>query len=190
MTDPLDTIRTLQDALRLSEERTELALDAANAGVFDADITKGVVYGSARYRELLGVPDGPIDARTTVDIAHPDDRALALAPWRAGEVNGRVCYLIRAKPPGASDWRTFETRARLFRDDAGRVIRIIGVSYDVTDSVARLQAVRASEQRLSAAQAIAGIGTWSYEIPTGEIIWTPELFRMYDIEERGRTGPT
>ena len=39
MTDPHQTIRALQDALRLSEERTELALDAANAGVFDADIT-------------------------------------------------------------------------------------------------------------------------------------------------------
>ena len=70
------------------------------------------------------------------------------------------------------------------------MIRIIGVSYDVTDSVARLQALRESEQRLSTAQAIAGIGTWSFEIPTGEIVWTSEVFSMYDIDRQGRSGPT
>src|SRR6188768_3647616 len=103
--------RVLREALRLSEERVELALDAADAGVFDCDLITGFVYGSARYRVILGLPEGPIDGPATAALIHPDDQVYALTPWSAlPEVNGRMVWTARVRPLGSSEWRLIETR--------------------------------------------------------------------------------
>lgn len=180
----------LREALRLSEERADLALDAAHAGVFDVDLTTGRVYGSSRYREILGLPDGPIDGRLTAEMIHPDDRAVALAPWDLPDVGGRLAWNARVQPRGSSEWRLIETRARVLRDEGGRPVRLIGVMHDVTDAAAQLDALRESERRLSEAQQVAGIGSWSWTPATGEIVWTDELFRIFDFERTDRAGPT
>ncbi|MBL0170207.1 MAG: PAS domain-containing protein [Gemmatimonadaceae bacterium] len=179
----------LREALRLSEERADLALDAADAGVFDCDLTTGILYGSLRFRTALGLPDGPIDVRTTIAQMHPDDREGALRPWNLPEVNGRVAWNARARPVGSTEWRLIETRARVFRNEHGRAVRLIGVLHDVTDARRQMDALRESEWRLAQAQRIAGIGSWSWAPATNEIVWTDELFRIFDIEAGGRQGP-
>ncbi len=180
----------LREALRLSEERADLALDAAQAGVFDVDLTTGRVYGSARYRAILRVPDGPIDGRLTAEMIHPDDRAVALAPWNLPDEGGRLTWNARVRPHGSNDWRLIETRARVLRDEEGRPVRLIGVMQDVTDATAQLDALRESERRLSEAQQVAGIGSWSWNPATDEIVWTDELYRIFDVAKTTRPGPT
>ena len=180
----------LREALRLSDERAELALDAADAGVFDCDLVVGTVYGSARYRAILGIGDGPIDGQLTAALIHPDDQRFALTPWELPEVNGRLVWNARVKPLGSSEWRLIETSARVLRDASGRPVRLIGVMRDVTVVSSQLDALRESERRLAEAQRVAGIGSWSWDPATGEIIWTDELFRIFDMERGERRGPT
>jgi PAS domain S-box-containing protein len=180
----------LREALRLSEERAELALDAAQAGVFDVDLMTGRVYGSARYRTILRLPDGPIDGRLVAEMIHPEDRAVAMEPWNLPDVGGRLTWNARVRPHGSNEWRLIETHARVLRDEEGRPARLIGVMHDVTDTVAQLDALRESERRLSEAQQVAGIGSWSWNPVTREIVWTEELYRIFDVERDGRAGPT
>lgn len=180
----------LGEALRLSEERADLALDAAGAGVFDCDFETGLLYGSPRFRAMFGLPDGPIDVHATIALMHPDDREGAFRPWSLPEVNGRIAWNARARPVGSTEWRSIETRARLLRDAHGRALRMIGIAQDVTDAVGQLDALRESEWRLAQAQRIASIGSWSWDVATKRIIWTDELFRIFDVERRGRAGPT
>ncbi len=186
-----ETEAMLREALRLSEERVELALDAADAGVFDCDLITGFVYGSARYRAILGLPDGPIDGAETAAMTHPDDLVYALTPWTVlPEVNGRMVWTARVRPRGSSEWRLIETRARVVRDASGRPIRLIGVMQDVTSASSQIEALRESQRRLAEAQRVAGIGSWSWDPVTNEIIWTDELYRIFDMERDGQRGPS
>ena len=43
-------------------------------------------------------------------------------------------------------------------------------------------ALRESEQRLSFAQAAAGAGIWDWNIPSGEMAWTEELYRLFGLD--------
>ena len=43
------------------------------------------------------------------------------------------------------------------------------------------QALRQSEARLIRAQKIAGIGSWEWNVQTGEIYWSDELFRIFGL---------
>lgn len=184
------TERALREALRVSDERAALALDAADAGVFDCDLLTGEVYGSARYRSMLGLGDGPIDAQATIDLIHPDDHVRVKTPWEMPEVAGRLVWTARVRGVNSTEYRLIETRAKVLRDDNGRPVRLIGVMQDVTEAAARVDALRESERRLAEAQRVAGIGSWSWDPQSNEITWTDELFRLYELPRAGRAGPS
>jgi len=49
---------------------------------------------------------------------------------------------------------------------------------DITARVRSEQALRANEEHLRLAQEAAGIGTWEWDLATGELHWSPQMFRL------------
>src|ERR1700722_19921302 len=41
-------------------------------------------------------------------------------------------------------------------------------------------------QTLAVVQRIAGIGSWDWDVATGAVTWSDELYRMYGLEPRSR----
>jgi PAS domain S-box-containing protein len=69
--------RRVEDALRESEERYELAVRAANDGLWDWNLAKGVIYYSPRWKQMLGYADDEIgdNPNEWFNRVHPDDIA-------------------------------------------------------------------------------------------------------------------
>jgi PAS domain S-box-containing protein len=49
---------------------------------------------------------------------------------------------------------------------------------DITERVRGEQTLRASEEHLRLAQEAAGIGTWEWDLATGHMHWSPQMFRL------------
>lgn len=152
------TERTLvEDALRESEARLAMALDAHEIGIFEWDVKTDTIRWSAGAEERLGLLTGSIhDYDSWQRLVHPDDVvALNDTMTKAVEAQApRFSFQFRFNQPNGKV-RSMEGSARAFYDQNGELIRTIGVNVDVTerdDREARLQAREA--QLLSILQTV------------------------------------
>ncbi|RUR72367.1 hypothetical protein PCC6912_63450 [Chlorogloeopsis fritschii PCC 6912] len=136
-----------EQAVRESQERLNLALEAANMGCWDWNIQTGEVYWSANLERLFGLEPGSFDCRykTVLAMIHPDDRQ-----WILQAINGAVYeqqeYNVEfrfVKPDGKIRWAA--SRGQVFYDAIGNPVRMTGVDLDITD---RKQAEEARIQAL------------------------------------------
>src|SRR5665213_4429438 len=126
--------RTEQALLR-SEQRVDLALDAAGIGRWDIDLASRQVSRSLRHDQIFGyetlLSEWTLD--TLVQHIVPEDRAGVqekfLEALRGGDVYEFECRIQR--PDGAIHW--VWGRGKLLRDDSGTAISVLGSLRDITD---------------------------------------------------------
>src|SRR5262245_12275642 len=78
--------------------------------------------------------------------------------------------------------RTLQSIGRAETDAAGKTIRIFGVSQDVTARKRGEQLVRDRERKLSDAQSIAHVGNWEWEVTSGKVVWSDEMYRIVGVD--------
>ncbi len=126
--------RESEEALRQSEARLMLALDAAHMGSWDSNLLTGELAWSQAVAPLFGLePDAFGGTREAFyKCVHVDDRELVKqAVTRAAEegvdfdVEHRVVW-----PDGSIHW--LENKGRVFRDDTGKSLHLIGTVMDIT----------------------------------------------------------
>jgi len=126
-------VQTLE-ALRTSEERLQLALKAAHMGEWDWNIITGHVEWSQRCKALYGLPDDtPMSYERFLQALHPDDRERIDSALRRA-VHERTDYDEFKRtvwPDGSIHWTA--SRGQLLCDVAGRPVRMVGVSFDISD---------------------------------------------------------
>ena len=65
-------------------------------------------------------------------------------------------------------------------DFHGRPVMLV-TAYDVTARIETERRLARSERRLQDAQAVAQVGSWEWNVTTGEVAWSEQLFRMYGV---------
>ncbi|MFM8442399.1 MAG: PAS domain S-box protein [Methylococcus sp.] len=144
-------------ALRASEERFRLAMEAANDGLWDYDFRTGQVYCNPAYLGMLGYAESDLppdlDHRFT-QLLHPDEREIVLKRvFDAFANSGRHETEFRLKTSDGR-YRWILGRGRVVaRDAEGRPLRAIGTHIDVTERRHTLEQLadlnRTLEQRVA-----------------------------------------
>jgi diguanylate cyclase (GGDEF)-like protein/PAS domain S-box-containing protein len=125
----------VQRHLSKIEERTALSLPSANDGLWDFDLESNSVYFSPRWRQMLGYdqhdPDVSPDWRRLV---HPDDMARVQALVRE-HIAGKTPMFesVHRMRHVKGDWRWVVSRAKARVDGTGRLRRLVGVEFDITE---------------------------------------------------------
>ncbi len=128
-------------ALRQSEERYQLAMDAASDGLWDWDVVNDRMYFSPRYQTMLGYQ--PSELLTTISawrrLVHPDDKKQALGFFDEQLANSNTSfqfvYRIRCKN---GSYATVRTKGKVvFRDENGASLRVVGTMIDITEQIER-----------------------------------------------------
>jgi len=156
--------RRISDALRLSEERFQLAVEGAGAGVWDHDLVSRSFMWSARHFEMLGYAENSFDPtfEKWLERVHPDDRESATAEFTRGKASRtsfRALYRITRADTGEERW--IEDSGRYFYDAAGQAVRCAGVIIDATERVRATQALRESEERFRNMADNAPVMVWT-----------------------------
>ncbi len=122
---------------RTSEERLDLALQAANDGLWDWNVTAGSIYFSARWLQMLGYESHelPHHFNTWKTLIHPDDLKPTLKRL-SGHIENKsghyeMEFRMRTKDGG---WKWILSRGAVVqRDPLGRPERMIGTHTDISD---------------------------------------------------------
>jgi PAS domain S-box-containing protein len=133
-----------------SEELFRLAAEAVNGIIYDHDPIRGTVRRTRGLYEVAGYRPEEIPSTHGwwIGLIHPDDRERAqraLATRLAsGATRLEVEYRIRHQ---LGHWVHVLDRCYLVRDDAGRTVRIVGCTQDVTGLRQAEQSLREADRR-------------------------------------------
>lgn len=142
-----------EQALRASEERYALAMQAVNEAIYDWDLRADQIYYSPRLLATVGL--SPEELRTPQDWVarvHPEDRERyrqATIDHFKGKTERFHCEYRYQRKDGSWGWARQHGLA--LRDASGRAWRMAGSTGDITAQKALEQALRAAESRFAEA---------------------------------------
>ena len=120
-------------------ERNELrALEVATAhdGLWDFDAFNNVIHFSPQWKRMMGYTDEDLEKERPDwrKLIHEDDLARVQAGLRehiAGDIE--VFESVHRMRHRDGDWRWMDCRVKALTDENGRLRRLVGVEYDITD---------------------------------------------------------
>jgi PAS domain S-box-containing protein len=140
--------RRAEDTLLKTEERLNLALDAAYMGVWEWNIQTNAIIWSPECYKIYGVKSSDKTFKSFINLLHPEDadriktmidKALADRTAQASE------YRI-IRPSGEVVW--ISDLGQVFFDETGKPLRMVGIVQDITERKRAEVALRESEERL------------------------------------------
>ena len=175
--------------LHRSRENLARAQRIAAVGSFDRDLVTGRGEWSEEFLKVWGLTNRPSDDATQevlASLVHPEDREKFLAGREAAIRNETIIPIdFRiTRPDGAV--RVLHREYGVLYDDNGKAIRLFGTVQDITESKAIETELRRSREDLARAQRIAGIGSFSRDIATGQTEWSEEFLRVWGVEPGAR----
>jgi PAS domain S-box-containing protein len=168
----IDARRRAEEARRQSEERYALAMSGLRGGHWVWEVASDALFVSAPLNELYGLPPDTQSVTLAEYLArmpvHPDDRERMRQitdEILRGQLT-RIDFEHRIVLADATVlW--ISTRAQVFRDIDGHVVRVAGVSVDTTERKRTEEALRVSEERFALAVAGSDVGVWDWDLEAG-----------------------
>ncbi|HUL67152.1 MAG TPA: PAS domain-containing protein [Burkholderiaceae bacterium] len=180
----IDKELSAERALRESDERLRLAVDATELGMWEYDFTTDTAVCSERVYAIAGLEKNqpinqaiwlalvvPADLQALVEHARSVVEAAAKAAGDAAQARGTfdVEYRLRRASDGAVRWVALTGRVVFDDSKPDQAVRATGTLRDVTRHREAIEKLRHSEERLELAQDAGGIGMFDWDLETNAL---------------------
>jgi PAS domain S-box-containing protein/putative nucleotidyltransferase with HDIG domain len=167
--------------LRISEERYQGFIESADEAI--VVVQEGMIkFVNPKTSDLIGYSRDELLSMPLTHFIHPDDRPL-IADYHRRRIAGEDIpqrYPVRfIDKENAIKWGEVKGVA-ISWEERPATLNFID---DVTERKRAEEALRKSEERLREAQALGRIGSWEFDLATGKIIWSDEVYALYEREK-------
>ena len=167
---------------------TRAVIDSLPRAVVVSDPDGRILLWSQGAERLYGWEESEVLGRSVLELFLPIDgqaeNATLLAntalgqPWQGDRVvlrrDGEPIRIMAAAHP--------------MRDGAGRVYAIVATSEDVTELRIAQQRANDVSEHLHLALEAGGLGTWRWDMATGETVWDDRLQELFGVAATGFRG--
>jgi PAS domain S-box-containing protein len=188
--------RRAELALRVSEEKYTRLVTHIEDVLYSVDaVTREFRYLSPAFQKMFGY--------TLEDIRQLGGRRAFMAyVIQGGQFKEQDDYLQKLqREPAATPfrsvawWRCKDGTQRYVRDnwmpvyEAGQLVSTEGILTDITREKAAEDKLQESEALLKEAQQLAKLGNWNWDVGTGAVTWSDELYDMWGLD-RSQPAPS
>ncbi|MEG4839736.1 PAS domain S-box protein [Microcoleus sp. B9-D4] len=186
----LTEISRVEAELKHNQERLQIAQQAGKIGTFELNIQTNEVACTPELEALYGLPVGGLDSyQSWAQMVHPDDRTVTEQHVQAAVASGeelniefRIC-----RPDKSVGW--IACRAKVFQDEIGLPLRMIGVNVDITDRKQAEAARSHIHQTLEALIQACPLAITVLDCDDGTVkMWNPAAERIFGWHESETVG--
>jgi PAS domain S-box-containing protein len=175
----LDVHREKKTAEQLKQREEQLleAQEIAQLGSFSWDLRGNASEASPELSKILEIPANEFN--NFIEHVHPEDKAYVEKAFAEALKTGMYeCeYRYRGKEKEKFIW----SRGKVIYEKDLPVM-ITGTVMDITDRQLLLQKAQENERLYQEAEAISNIGNVNWDLASGEITWSDELYRIFEID--------
>lgn len=164
--------------------RLRLFVEQLPALAWATDVELRVVWALGAGFEAVGVAAQTLVGMTVPEIARPLDAGAEVDAAHRSALQGQ-----RSRYEVAWHGAVFETHVHPLRGADGEVIGTVAIALDVTSRKQAEQALQRQQRQLADAQAVAHVGSWEWDVATGAVTWSDELYRIVGVDP-GACRPT
>ncbi|HPJ30701.1 MAG TPA: PAS domain S-box protein [Methanothrix sp.] len=140
-------------ALQENEERLKLVIGGANLGIWDRNVKTGEVVRNRRLVEIFGYPEEDLKGQAwdREGVIHPDDFDNVMAALQDHFEERTPCFEIEYRlRRGDGRWIWVRDRGEVMeRDEAGRPLRMAGITQEITEIRQSQEALREANRKLN-----------------------------------------
>jgi PAS domain S-box-containing protein len=187
----LPTIRKLgtsNELLTKATDRLFLATGAAEIGVWEYEVATDKLLWDDEMFKLYALSPENFNGllKSWFRTIHPEDVSRVVKELRSAlhgkeEIDSEFKIVL---PNG--DVRYIRAQAASQYNRNGKVVRLTGINMDITHQRVAEMKLQESKEVLARAQQIAKMGSWEWDIKTGEERWSDEQYRIFGLEPDGK----
>ncbi len=169
-------VEIAQEALRQEKELLKTVIDNTEDGISIYDRDQRVTLWNRAVEARSGIPVAQVVGRKFFEVFPayrdtPDGQAMQQAL-----LGGKVRL---SDMPYRDKAGYYESDLIPLRDEAGAVTGVLAVSRDITRQKEAIMKISRSEALMARAQEVAHFGSWEWNLATGELSWSDEMYRIY-----------
>jgi PAS domain S-box-containing protein len=184
----------IENEVKASRSSLAKAQKMAKIGSFQYNLNSDKVVWSKALYNIYGLDQKtykPTNNKFLNEVVHPDDRQY-VKEFVENATKNNDSYLDYFHKIVHSDGKekNMHALAEIIYDDSGQALIMNGSAQDVTELYNTQMQLEKSEHRLKKYQVIAGLGNWEENHQTGEIYWSSELRKIFELNKTKKILPS
>ncbi len=179
-----EKLRQRENELEKSEELYKQAQLLSHIGHYSLDLKTKKIYLTEELKRIcdLELDKEVFDYSEVTVLRHPDDAEMVAGIMKkAQELYEPFDFYFRLISKKGIQ-KTVHAIGEIMFDAAGKADKMVGTFQDVTERYEILEELQKSDARHKQAEALTHIGSYLWDIETGVLEWSDEMFRIYGME--------
>ncbi len=168
----------MEDALRESEQRWQLAVRGTNDGIWDWNVKTSEVFFSTRWKKMLGYEEQEISNHLDECLTriHLDD-IVRVKEVIQDHFAKRTPFYISKHRARCKDntYKWILARGQAQWDEDGDAIRMVGSYTDITEKKLAEEQLRESEERFQIVVRATNDVVWDWNLLTNQMWWNQNV---------------
>ncbi|MFE1743773.1 PAS domain S-box protein [Coleofasciculus sp. H7-2] len=166
-----------------TQARLTAILEATPDFVGTSDAQGNVLYINGAGRRMLGIEeDEDLSTKHISELSTKSAAEMMLAEGVPAAIKDGVWSGETAFQSCDGNEIPVSQVIMAHKGENGAVEFLSTIARDITPAKQAEEALRQSQARLAEAQKVAHVGSWEFDLATGEIAWSEELFRLWGME--------